>query len=63
MGEVVDLHPGPETALTNRKYRLKHQKTILTRLDPDLPILAVVVVYKIQRRVLASPIHIRHLVL
>jgi len=60
MVEVVDLHLGLETALIIQRLRL--QKIILTRLDLDLPILAVVT-YKIQRRILASPIRIRHLVL
>ena len=60
MVEVVALHLGLETALITQRLRLR--KIISIRLDLDLPILAVVT-YKIPRRVLASLIHILHLVL
>jgi hypothetical protein len=57
--EVDPLH-GPEIVLVQPP--LRRLKIISIQLDPDRPILAVVT-SKIQPRILASPIHIRHLVL
>ena len=56
----VGPHHGPEIVLVQPP--LRRLKIISIQLVLDRPILAVVT-SKIQPRILASPIHIRHLVL